>query len=619
VPEAGSLAKARRIAARVHRGQYFHGDGLFVDHLDRVARILAGAGASRSARQAGYLYAVGLPSLRLYRAGVPAGTVGIVETLRQGVGEGPEPFTDRLLRHPDAATVRWAVLTDLSDHSSAGTRYRWWRPQHVRLAEALGRPTPPARPDDEISPVAPPGPDDHLGPYARYLGARGDVAGLMAMHEAERGRPARSCCRAAVQHEIYTLAARPDSLGSEPVRRMSQEWWDSPDDWRCTVAVTARSSGDRRVLLSKVDLSRPTVTAAAVAGLSGPGDAEEIAVLARVVASPGPDLRRARRAATARLAEIGGPSAAAALAARPLDPVDPPYRDDPTWFDAQGPDVVDVLIGKLADPEWWHEAPRALGHLRAVAAVPALCEKARSTGGPWVPAIEALGRIGSPDAVPTLVGLVDHPTAAVRDGALRALNRIGGPEAVDAAVRACDDPDPEVRDRAARVLTRHGDERAVATLVRLCDTVHVGRAVSALVRIGDPRALPTLWHLFLTAADRGVRHAAGRGLAAIDGPLRHVGLAYTSVPVRRAYVWLLGRRPDWHGHDVVRRALSDDDPLVRAHAVVAIGRLGHRAAPLQRPGDPDDGDRISAMLGDPDPRVRTAARYSRRARPSRMS
>jgi len=34
--------------------------------------------------------------------------------------------------------------------------------------------------------------------------------------------------------------------------------------------------------------------------------------------------------------------------------------------------------------------------------------------------------------------------------------------------------------------------------------------------------------------------------------------------VWRAYVWLLGHKPEWHPHDALRGALADDpDPRVR--------------------------------------------------------
>ncbi|HWO61680.1 MAG TPA: HEAT repeat domain-containing protein [Umezawaea sp.] len=223
-----------------------------------------------------------------------------------------------------------------------------------------------------------------------------------------------------------------------------------------------------------------------------------------------------------------------------------------------------------------------------------LCDLARAAGFP-VPQLEELDKIGSTEAEPVLVELLGHPDPDVRDHALRALHRIDGTHVVDAAITAWDDPHPLVRDRAARVLVRHDDHRAVPRLILLCDGPHAAAAAAALTRLGDPRALPTLWHLFGTARDRATRHAAGRGLARIDGPQHRVGS--DDPRVRRAYTWLLGHKPEWQPEDRLSTDTGAADPLVRARAAEAFGRLG----------DPAGADHVRALLTDPDPRVRATA------------
>jgi HEAT repeat protein len=587
--------RARRIAAWAHRGQ-LSGGGLFADHLERVARLVSDAGGSATVVQAAWLYAAptrGVTVLDLYRAGIPAAVVRLVERLQMAPSEWPALFTERLLRDPEAALVRWAVHTD---RGHAGNT--WWRDQHVRLAESLGLDGPP---DDSPAPRS----------RARFPGRGPDLASLdlpelVAVYRAEKAGPARSSHLADIRGVIYTRAS--DSSGR--VHSDLDQWWDSADDWECMVAVIARAAAhdpaDRAAFLTKVDVDRPNVAAAAIRALTGPGDDEEIDILTPVATGTDNGLRWARSAAVTRLHAIGGPHATAVLRARPMLPLDPPWRDDPGWLAEHAATVVPALIERVMQPEWSHEGPFALGELRAVEAVPVLCRLARSAGMP-VSAVEALGKIGAAEAVPTLLELTGHRHPDIRDHALRALARIGDPRAVDAAVTACDDPHPVVRDRAAMVLARHGDERAVTALIRLCDTPHAARAVAALTRIGDPRALPALWHAFRTAPDRRTRHAAGRGLAAIDGPNAHV---YGAGPhVSRAYVWLLGHKPDWKPHYQLRRMINDDDPGVRANTATALARLGDRA----------DAKAIRALLDDPDPRVRAAAaeasrRLSRRPR-----
>jgi HEAT repeat protein len=91
-------------------------------------------------------------------------------------------------------------------------------------------------------------------------------------------------------------------------------------------------------------------------------------------------------------------------------------------------------------------AARALGKLRAVEAIPALLESVDS--GPedvmraW--AIDALGRIGSDEAAPKLIGLLENPHAGLRCTAAAALGRIGDARAL-----------PELRQAAARERWRH--------------------------------------------------------------------------------------------------------------------------------------------------------------------
>jgi (p)ppGpp synthase/HD superfamily hydrolase len=79
------MAKVRRIAARAHRGQLTAGGGLFVDHLERVAQTVSELTSSPVALQAAWLYATpqaGVPLVDLYRQGVPASVVRVVDRTR---------------------------------------------------------------------------------------------------------------------------------------------------------------------------------------------------------------------------------------------------------------------------------------------------------------------------------------------------------------------------------------------------------------------------------------------------------------------------------------------------------------------------------------------------------
>ena len=78
---------------RAHREQLFGGEGLFADHLARVADAVRGD----IAKQAAWLHAV--PHLR-GRTGVPWRVVRVVEMLRQRPGEYPASRTGATRRSP---------------------------------------------------------------------------------------------------------------------------------------------------------------------------------------------------------------------------------------------------------------------------------------------------------------------------------------------------------------------------------------------------------------------------------------------------------------------------------------------------------------------------------------
>ncbi|MBV1849270.1 HEAT repeat domain-containing protein [Catellatospora tritici] len=611
-----TTAKIKRLAARTHRGQTFGRDGDFLAHLERAAAAVTGLTRNPAAAQAAWLYAApdaGVVPADLHRLGIAPNTVRLVEALQRRPEElyvAPHNYAERLLRTPDAALVRYAVLTDLYRHRADESAYEDLRKEHIHLADALGLPRPSLNPKNPLAGQglaalvdARPGVGGHWGPVARAMGELRDAAALPYLVEgyhAENVPDGRFCCLVAVQAAIHTIVTRPENASTAPVDALIEQWWDAENGWEQRVAVwgraVARDRAHRDALLCKVAANEPGTVSSAIPGLVGPGCVREVALLRTVVERDDPRWRWARRAAVARLVEIGSPEAATVLRERPLDPTDPPWHADPTWLTAHGADVVDTLVAYLDEYAWVHEGPFALGELRAVEGVPALCAMLRSANPPFA-AIDALGKIGSPDAVPTLLECLHHDRPEVRDLALRALSRISDPRVVAAAIEACDDPDPRVRERAVRVLARHGDERAVPQLIRACDTAYALVALRALVRLGDPRALPTLWHLFGDAtADRAVRHTAGQGLAAIAGPQQYVHHT-RDLRVRRAYVWLLGHKPEWKPEYQLKTATADDDAIMRARAAEAFGRLG----------DPAGAEHVRPLLDDPDPRVRDAA------------
>ncbi|MEU3644179.1 HEAT repeat domain-containing protein [Lentzea sp. NPDC034063] len=528
-------ARARRIARRAHQGQLTYNGELLLDQLERVAGAVAEQGGDWVAVQAVWLHEVPASVEDLVLQGVPSRVVQVVKALRARGWSAP-----------------------------AGVRQR-----ATRVREAMDA----DRPRVALPPEEPPDPRT--------------VPELLAEYQETR------------DYRLKWAIGEPDGLSTSAMTELAEQWWDSEDDWEAGVAVRlAHRAGslDRERLLRTVAEGVPAAAGAAIALLGGEGDRHEVEVLHTVLLRPGLEWLGVRVAARGRLTAIGTPEATTALREWEFELTDMPWRHDRAWLHRNGARLIPRLIELLSDPDWWHDAPVALASLRAVEAVGPMCETVRVAEYP-VPQIQALGAIGSPEAGPTLVWLLGHESADVRAEALQALSRTGGADVAEVAIAACDDPDVQVRDRAATVLARHADGRAVTTLIRLCDTWHAAEAADALARIGDPRALPTLWNLFVNHSDRAARHAAGRGLALIEGGHWSWWHASGDEWVERAHMWLLGHKPEWSRSRLVD-GTKHAKAMVRVRAVEAFGRLRDAAG----------AEHVRPLLADPDPRVRSAAR-----------
>jgi HEAT repeat protein len=136
-------------------------------------------------------------------------------------------------------------------------------------------------------------------------------------------------------------------------------------------------------------------------------------------------------------------------------------------FDPSKRSRVLLVEALRADPVWGirGEAARSLGRLRAVEAVEPL-QDALEDEAEWVrvASVEALGRIGAPEAGPALVGALAG-TRTLRRQARQALVAIGAP-AVSVLVGAAGHSDPSVRWQAAWALRRIEGEAARDALVR---------------------------------------------------------------------------------------------------------------------------------------------------------
>ncbi len=219
-------------------------------------------------------------------------------------------------------------------------------------------------------------------------------------------------------------------------------------------------------------------------------------------------------------------------------------------------------------------------------------------------AIEALARR-------EVIGLAADPPSQ-RTAALHALERLGplaGPFLCEALAGLNGDPDAEVR-QAAVVTAAVCLDADVATETLLLPALDdpsaaVRRAAVLYIGVVQPTALADRAGHLYAAGDPSV-NAALLGTLRGTNAGRELALAAVAAAdplARRLAVWTLGAVPADDGALVttLTELLDDPDPLVRARAAIALGRLG---APL------DERRRLVALVADGAADVRLAALYA---------
>ncbi|MBI4606487.1 MAG: HEAT repeat domain-containing protein, partial [Planctomycetes bacterium] len=170
---------------------------------------------------------------------------------------------------------------------------------------------------------------------------------------------------------------------------------------------------------------------AGLASLSGPEARPAVPLLVELASRPGG--AEALPAVLRALERIGGPEAARALHAlgreRPEAAEDAAARLSRIEDRDAAPALLEVLEAEGGRGPFAAGAARALGRTRLRAHVQRLAALAAGAADLRVreAAVEALGEVADPEALPALERLLEDPEARVRRPAIRALGRIRAP------------------------------------------------------------------------------------------------------------------------------------------------------------------------------------------------
>ncbi|UCH95557.1 MAG: HEAT repeat domain-containing protein [Candidatus Aminicenantes bacterium] len=169
-------------------------------------------------------------------------------------------------------------------------------------------------------------------------------------------------------------------------------------------------------------------------------------------------------------------------------------------------------------------------------------------------AIEALGDIGSPEAIPRLIRvLTTHKESSIRWNAAYAITKIGSNEPIQQLIQVLTTHrESSIRGRAAYVLGAIGSVEAIPHLIKTLntnkDTLVRCRAAEALGAIGNIEAIPHLIQTLNIDEDSSVRGYAAEALGAIGST--------DAIPY------------------LIQALFNDKDGSVQWHAASALGAIG---------------------------------------------
>jgi HEAT repeat protein len=199
-------------------------------------------------------------------------------------------------------------------------------------------------------------------------------------------------------------------------------------------------------------------------------------------------------------------------------------------------------------------------------------------------AVEALGKIGNPEAVAVLRQALNHEDSSVRRRAASALGYVRTPQAMPTLIPALNDEDSLVRWRTPEALGNIDTPEAVAALIAALnheDSSVRWRAASSLGKIGTPEAVAALIPA-LNHEDSSVRWRAAEALGKIGTPEAVAALIpalnHEDSSVRWRTAEALGKIGIPEAVAALIPALNHEDSSVRWRAASSLGKIGNPEA-----------------------------------------
>lgn len=260
----------------------------------------------------------------------------------------------------------------------------------------------------------------------------------------------------------------------------------------------------------------------------------------------------------------------------------------------KSPAAIPGLINALSDQDLnvKHAAIEALGQIKDKKAVGPLIEALQSDMWIQFPAAVALGELGDPAAVASLISLLDMPGANVP--AIQALGKIGDPVALGPLSRFLEDDEESLRqwalDAVAAIASREAvknryielSEKAEGLLIETLKSESLKAKRNAVIVLGAARSRKALPLIASLIPDRDLREDAIEAVVAVGGEaaldtLTELGQDQDPL-VRRAVVMGLAGIGTKRGMKAIIPFLHDASEEVRMEAALALARFGSNEA-----------------------------------------